>query len=50
VIPSLAATLYLLRLCLVFRRTTERSDARRLFFATLIYLPVMLIALLATAR
>ena len=50
VIPSLAATLYLLRLCLVFRRTTQRADARRLFFATLIYLPVMLIALLATAR
>ncbi len=49
-IPALAATLYLLRLCLVFRRSGERSDARRLFFGTLIYLPVMLLALLVAAR
>jgi heme o synthase len=50
VLPSLAATLYLIRLCLVFRKTTQRADARKLFFATLIYLPVMLIAVLAAAR
>lgn len=49
-VPSLAATLYLLRLCLVFWRTGERPDARKLFFGTLIYLPVMLIALLAAAK
>ena len=50
ILPALAATLYLIRFVLVFRRTHDRADARRLFFATLIYLPVMLIALLATAR
>ena len=50
ILPALAATLYLIWLVLVFRRTHERPDARKLFFATLIYLPVMLIALLATAR
>ena len=50
VLPALAATLYLIRFVLVFRRTHERADARKLFFATLIYLPVMLIALLATAK
>ncbi len=49
IVPSLAITLYLLRLVLVFRRTGERTDARRLFFATLIYLVVMLAALLAAA-
>ena len=47
--PALVATGYLLRLVLVFRRTHQRPDARKLFFATLIYLPIMLIALLATA-
>ena len=40
----------LLKLCFVFHRTGTRPDARRLFFATLIYLPVMLIALLIAAR
>ena len=50
VAPALLATLYLVRLCLVFRRSGDRGDARRLFFATLIYLPVMLSALLAAAR
>ena len=50
ILPSLAATLYLIRFVLVFRRTHDRADARRLFFATLIYLPVMLISLLVTAR
>ena len=50
VLPALGATLYLLKLVVDFRRTGERSDARRLFFATLLYLPVMLIALLAAAR
>lgn len=49
-LPALAATLYLLKLVFVFRRTGERSDARRLFLATLLYLPVMLIALLTAAR
>jgi heme o synthase len=49
VIPSLLATLYLLKLCLVFHRSGQRTDARRLFFATLIYLPVMLTALLLAA-
>lgn len=49
ILPSLAATLVLVHLCLVFRRTGARADARRLFFATLIYLPVMLGALLAAA-
>lgn len=48
--PSLLATLYLLKLGAVFHRTGERTDARKLFFATLIYLPVMLIALIACAR
>jgi len=50
VLPSLLATLYLLKLCVVFYRSGGRIDARRLFFATLIYLPVMLISLLAAAR
>ncbi len=50
IFPALAATLYLLHLCFVFQRTGARLDARRLFFGTLLYLPVMLIALLATAR
>lgn len=49
-VPSLAATAYLLKLVFVFRRSLERSDARKLFFGTLIYLPVVLIALLASRR
>ncbi|MDB6071296.1 MAG: hypothetical protein JWL81_2467, partial [Verrucomicrobiales bacterium] len=50
VIPSAAATLYLLYLGVVFLKTCERSDARKLFFATLLYLVVMLTALLSAAR
>lgn len=48
--PSLAATLWLLKLGLVFHGTGERADARKLFFGTLLYLPVVLIALLAAKR
>lgn len=49
-VPSLAATVWLLKLGLVFRRTGERNDARKLFFGTLLYLPVILTALLAARR
>jgi protoheme IX farnesyltransferase len=49
-VPTLAATCWLLKLGLVFRRTGERADARKLFFATLIYLPVVLAALLLARR
>ena len=49
-LPAVLVTGYLVKLALVFHRTKERPDARRLFFGTLIYLPVLLAALLATAR
>jgi len=49
-LPSLLATGWLLKLCVVFYKTGARPDARKLFFATLIYLPVMLIALLIAAH
>ncbi len=49
-LPSLLATGWLLKLCIVFYQTGARPDARKLFFATLIYLPVMLTALLIAAR
>ncbi len=35
---------------LVFWRTKERVDARRLFFSTLFYLPILLVALVLTRR
>ena len=50
IVPSLIATGLLLKLCFAFYRSGARPDARKLFFATLIYLPVMLIALLIAAR
>jgi heme o synthase len=44
--PALALGGWLFWLSLAFRRSLERSAARRLFFATLLYLPAMLVALL----
>lgn len=49
-VPALAAALFLTWLAVKFRRTCLREDARRLFFATLAYLPVLLLALLFAAR
>lgn len=48
-VPSLLATLGLLFLAIQFRKSGKRTDARRLFFATLLYLPVVLLSLLAAA-
>lgn len=42
---AVVLSLWLVWLSVVFMRTCERSDARKLFFATLIYLPVVLSAL-----
>lgn len=49
-LPALAVTLYLLYFAVRFVRTRNRSDARKLFLVTLLYLPVMLAALLVFAR
>jgi len=46
----LALTGWLLRLARVFRRDRTRPSARRLFFATLAYLPLALILVLAVSR
>ena len=46
----LGLTLWLLWLAWTFRRDRQRSSARRLFFATLAYLPVALILVLAGVR
>jgi protoheme IX farnesyltransferase len=46
----LALTLWLLHLAVKFRRDRTRPVARRLFFATLAYLPIALILVIAGAR
>lgn len=48
--PALLLGGWLVVLSLGFLRVPERARARKLFFATLIYLPVMLAALLLCAR
>jgi protoheme IX farnesyltransferase len=48
--PSLLLSLWLIGLSVKFLRVPERARARKLFFATLLYLPVMLAALLLCAR
>ncbi|QQL44776.1 heme o synthase [Sulfuriroseicoccus oceanibius] len=45
-VVAVLLSLWLVWLSVVFIRTCERNDARKLFFATLIYLPVVLTALL----
>ena len=49
-VPGLLLGAWLTMLSTKFLRTGERSDARRLFFATLLYLPAMLAAVLLCAR
>ncbi len=49
-IPALFLGGWLVALSLAFLRVPERARARKLFFATLIYLPVMLAALLLCAH
>ncbi len=52
--PALVAgvllALWLIALSLRFLRSRQRTDARKLFFATLLYLPLMLVFVLAFAR
>jgi heme O synthase-like polyprenyltransferase len=49
-IIGVAAGIWLVRLAWLFFQQPERSTARKLFFATLIYLPVALIALCLLRR
>jgi protoheme IX farnesyltransferase len=49
-VPGLAAGLFMLWLAWRFFRSRERRDARSLFFFTLLYLPVILLASLLTWR
>lgn len=46
-LPGFALGAIMLWLSLCFRRTRERSDARKLFFFTLLYLPLALFAAIA---
>ena len=50
VVPALLLGLWLLLLSYQFYRQPERSRARKLFFATLLYLPVMLGSLLLCVK
>ena len=49
-VPALLLGAWLIHLSLRFLKNPERLRARRLFFATLLYLPAMLAALLLCAR
>jgi protoheme IX farnesyltransferase len=49
-ILSLVLTVALLAVALRFARTRANADARRLFFATIIYLPILCLTLILDAR